>query len=65
MHFNMKKGFKIITLHSNFQTFFETLNKKKVDVRHLVLNTKLILVLTILKKYMQENDALKFFRFST
>ena len=65
MHFNVK-GFKIIRLHSNFQTFLQhSTNKIKLDVNRFVLNMKIIRYLTILNKYMQYIDALKLSRFPT
>ena len=62
MHFKVK-GFKIITLHSNF--FCNTSQKEKFCIGRFVLNMKLIWCLTILKKYMHQNDTLKLFRFPT
>ena len=55
MHFKVK-GFKIITLHSNFQTFLQHFTKQKhqLDIDRFVLNMKMLLCLTILKKYMQQ-----------
>ena len=52
MHFNVN-GFKIITLHSNFQTFLQHFTRKKLDIGCFVLNMKIIWCFTILKKHMK------------